>query len=251
MAGCHRPLQADCCGHSVGGASAFTDHGRFHCCLRETGQSALRGGNTLCADGLRGHAALAVFQCFPDQLQRKLGGQCGLDFQSLLSPHHYSRRQCDRQRRGSVHFVQFVVADDALLQFFAAAADSMRSPPHPPGRPVGFRHGAAALRPERRLSGFPPYRPVHHSIRALCFAGGLFQRHHPGKMADALCLQSHGRRHRRLPLGGVGQYSLSGFLVVPVHDDLRRPALARDSLFPKHGKNLCRHHLEEGHERDH
>lgn len=251
MAGCDRPLQADCGGHSVGGAPAVADHGRFHRRLRETGQSALPGGNALCADGLRGYVALAVFQCVPDQLQRKPGGQCRLDFQSLLSPHHYPRRQRDRQRGGSVHLVQLVVADDALLQFFAAAADSMRPPPHPAGRTVGPGHRAAALRPERRLSGFPPYRPVHHPIRTLCFAGGFFQRYHPRKMADALCLQSHGRRHRRLPLGGLGQHSLSGFLAVPVRDNVRRPALDRHPLFPKHGKNLCRHHLGEGHERDH
>lgn len=195
VAGYHRALQADCGGYSVGSAPTFADHGRFYRRLRETGQSPLAGGNALCADGLRGHAALAIFQRVPDQLQRKPGGQCQLDFQSVLSPHHYPRRKRDRQRRGSVHLVQLFIADDVLLQFFAAAANSMRPSPHPVGGTVGPGHGVAALLPERRLSGFPQYCPVHHPIRTLYFAGGFFQRHHPGKMAGALCLQSHGRRH--------------------------------------------------------
>lgn len=251
MAGCHRALQADGRGRAVGGVAPLADNDRLHCRIRQACQTALAGGHALCPDGLRGHVALAVFQRVAHQLQRKSCGQRRTDFQSLLSPDHHSRRQRDSERRGYVHLLQSVAAFDALLQFPAPAANHLRHSSHSSCGVAGLGRGTPALLLKRRLSGFPPHRSVYHPVRTLCLAGRLFQQHHPGKMADALRLQPHGRRHRRLPLGGAGQHSLSGVFVVGIHDHLRRSAVDRHSLLPKHRKNIRRRHLGEEHGRDH
>lgn len=200
MARHRRALQANGDRRRVERHSPAADDGRVHRSVRQAREAAF-GQRALRDIGLCGDASLAVLLKRSDSQQREPCRQRKYDLEGLLpatgDPHQLGNRQL---RRFSA-----VVRDpsgvDAVLSIRSelanagvAASDSARVR-HSDGRRL------MVCVAQREIPRLPIHRSFSRAVRDLHLAGRLFQRHRSAAVAIALFIESHGRSHRRIPVG--------------------------------------------------
>src|SRR5580704_2659405 len=242
MARYRGPLQTDRDRRRLGLGPSGADHAGLR---RLPPPRRLPAGQGAGSDpGICRRAALAVL------FQRAVGivgqpdRQCQPDIENLFSApaHSFGRGRHDLDRFR--HHLRAAARPDAVVRFPAVLADRRLAVLHPAGIRPGFRLRPVFRGAECRVSRLPLCRAFHRAVRAVRVADRVLDRGRAAKVAAALCAQSSGRHHRRLPLVVAGRAcrarSADG-LAIGGRDGCGHRA--GHLVFSPHGTQLRRRHM--------
>ena len=146
------------------------------------------------------HAAVDLLQRLPGQRHAKRRRQCLAYLQGLFSAPHRPGRRGRHVARRFPDLVHHPLRGDALVPLPAELASGFPSLLRPARLHRGARARAVPHRADRQVPRLPHHHAACRLARLVHHAGLLCQHHRPRHLAPALFAQSHGRRHRRIPL---------------------------------------------------
>ena len=160
--------------------------------------------------------------------------------QGLFPPDHRSCQFGYRRPGRFLHLPGYPRWTHGLVRFRPGLADHLAPSVSVPGTCLCLWLRTLDFGAQCAIPGFPVCGAVHDPVRAVYLPGRFQQQHRAGTVAHALLPQSHGRSHRRVPLGHYRQnrYNLlAGVLALRSigGTDLYKWFL----VFQKNGKKFC------------